>query len=237
MAVVKGTNAGFVTAAPTVDPGDVATIIDTQSMAVKDTAPTAMTVITEIGWWCDNATEETNFEVGLYSHDAGADKPGTRLYVDNTNAKGTGAGWKTVLVAWTIVPGTVYWIAVQVDDTITQTNIDRNTDATRISIKTGSGGLADPWPATSTETTWARALYALVEAGATYVDISGTIASVSALSGTLTLDTQVNISGVIAAASSLTGGLILSSNWQIGSEIPTKRLIEIGNNALWYEDI
>ena len=75
----------------------------------------------------------------------------------------------------------------------------------------------------------------------TYVDISGIIAGTSDLSGTLTLSTQVNIAGTIAGISTVGGvlgaELILSSDWQIGDEIPTKRLIQIGNNALWYEDI
>ena len=61
MALVKGTNCGFVTVAPTTDPtGGGATTIDQTSQALKDTSPVGATVITEIGWWCNNATEESN---------------------------------------------------------------------------------------------------------------------------------------------------------------------------------
>jgi len=126
MAVTIGTNAGFVAVAPVDDPTGNATIaLDTNAWATKDTSPADIVKITEIGWWCDNATEEANFEVGLYNHDAGSDTPDDLLFSDTVNAKGTDAGWKTVSVNWSIDPSTVYWIAVQLDDTATATNIDR----------------------------------------------------------------------------------------------------------------
>lgn len=161
MAVVLGTNAGFVTEAPTADPSGTGTYIDFQACAVKDTSDATADRITEVGWWCDTATAEANFEIGLYAHDSGNDKPGSQLYADIVNAKGVTTGWKTVTVNWSIDPSTIYWIALQVDNTPTATDIDRNSDATRISIKTTSGALADPWPSESTETVWARAIYAL----------------------------------------------------------------------------
>lgn len=127
MALVLGTNCGFVTVAPTDDPAAGGNVADAYSMVTRDTAPAGAIRITEIGWWCDNATEEANFEVGLYAAD-GAVVPGeagTRLYVDDTNAKGTTAGWKRVTgLNWTITAGTAYWIAVQLDDTATATIID-----------------------------------------------------------------------------------------------------------------
>jgi len=123
MGLVKGTNCGFVTEAPTGDPVESSQVMDTTSRALKDTSPAGAGRITEIGWYCENATEESNFEVGLYSDNAGV--PQTRLYVDNTNAKGTGLGWKTVSVDWEISAETIYWIAVQLDDTASPTNIDR----------------------------------------------------------------------------------------------------------------
>jgi len=125
MALVLGTNCGFVTSAPTDDPsGDATVNMDTMCNAQKDTSPATAAKVTEIGWWSNNATEESNFEVGLYS-DAGAGEPELRLQVDDTNAKGTTAGWKKVTVNWTISPSTIYWLAVQLDDTSTNTVIDR----------------------------------------------------------------------------------------------------------------
>ena len=115
MAIVLGTNCGFVTVSPTDDPEAAGNAISNTSKAVKGTVPAGMTKITEVGWWCANASQEINFEVGLYSHDAGNDKPDNRLYVDATNAKGTVGGWKKVTVDWDVTPETIYWIAVQVD--------------------------------------------------------------------------------------------------------------------------
>lgn len=133
MTVVLGTNAGFVTVAPTTDPASAQTVtIDTTARVVKDTSPSTAVKITEVGWWCDNATEESNFEVGLYAAD-GAVVPGeagTRLFVSATNAKGTTSGWKVVSsLNWTISGSTAYWIGVQVDDTATATITDNRTSA------------------------------------------------------------------------------------------------------------
>lgn len=165
MAVTLGINAGFVTEAPVADPGGSNQTVDGYRFATKDTSPAELTKITEIGWWCDNATQETNFEVGLYVHDAENDEPSTRLFVDNTNAKGTDAGWKTVAVDWTITPETIYWIAVQVDNVATATKIDYNPTASsgRYAVQSGIN-LPDPFTSGS-EVSWAMAIYALVEAG------------------------------------------------------------------------
>ena len=121
MALVLGTNCGFVTTAPTSNPSSSTTPTDFQANAIRDTSPSDVIKITEIGWWCNNATQAANFEVGLYS-DTGNDEPEVRLFVDNTNAKGTtGEVWKTVAVDWTISASTVYWIAFQLDNTATAT--------------------------------------------------------------------------------------------------------------------
>jgi len=122
MALVKGTNCGFVTTAPTTDPAANDQAFDNKAFAFKDTSPATAAKITEIGWYCDNTTEAANFEVGLYSPDGLV--AGTRLYIDTTNAKGAAAGWKTATVAWDISESTVYWIAVSLGNTATTTNIN-----------------------------------------------------------------------------------------------------------------
>jgi len=124
MAVVLGTNSGFVSAAPVDDPAGTNLAHDNWATVTKDTSPLTAAKITEIGWWCDTASEEGNFEVALYAAD-GAVVPGeagTRLYIDATNAKGTTAGWKTVAVDWAISESTVYWIGVSLADVATTTN-------------------------------------------------------------------------------------------------------------------
>lgn len=125
MAVTIGTNAGFVTVAPTADPAGNNGSMDNGARVTKDTSPATAAKVTEIGWWCDNATEAANFEVGIYAAD-GAVVPGeagTLLHVSRTNAKGTTSGWKRVTgLDWAISPNTVYWIGVQLDNTATLTN-------------------------------------------------------------------------------------------------------------------
>ena len=126
MALVIGTNCGFVTTAPTSDPtGSNNAGMDTRAWALKVTAPVTSVVVTEIGWWVGNATEEANFEVGIYDHNSGNDKPGNLLTgVSRTNAKGTTSGWKKSSVNISITAGTTYWIAAQLDNTSTQSTID-----------------------------------------------------------------------------------------------------------------
>ena len=121
MALTIGTNAGFVTSTPTGNPDGTSSTADTRSNATKDTSPSTAVKIIEIGWYAEDATEEANFEVGLYS-DAGNDEPETRLFIAATNAKGTGAGWKSATVDWEINENTVYWMSVQCDDTATRTD-------------------------------------------------------------------------------------------------------------------
>ena len=131
MAIVNGTNSGFVTTAPTSDPaGALNYATDVRVFAIKDDAPATAATITEIGWWCDNATEEANFEVGIYAHDSVNNRPdGLLAGASQTNAKGTGAGWKTATVNISVTAGTTYWIAYQLDDTATATNSDYTVDA------------------------------------------------------------------------------------------------------------
>jgi hypothetical protein len=148
MAVVLGTSSGFVTTAPTSDPTGTGYPADANAFVSKDTSPATATKITEIGWWANTATAETNFEVGLYAAD-GAVVPGeagTRLYVANTNAKGTTSGWKVVSVDWDISPSTAYWLALQVDDTVSTTEADiALTGGNGVDIKNTQTTLTDPF--------------------------------------------------------------------------------------------
>jgi len=127
MALVLGTNCGFVTEAPVDDPtGNIDFNTRYRATNLPNTSPATAVKITEIGWWSGTATNECNFEVGLYAAD-GAVVPGeagTRLYVDDTNAKGTDAGWKRVTVDWVISSNTLYWLAIQVDGSFPSVALD-----------------------------------------------------------------------------------------------------------------
>jgi len=257
MAVVLGTNAGFVTVAPIADPNGNNQNCDTWALASKDTSPAVLTKISEVGWYCNAATEESNFEIGLYAHDVGNDKPAARLYVTATNAKGTSAGWKTAAVDWTIVPETIYWIAVQLDDTATTTSTDASasTGGYRFSYKTAQTTLTDPWGASNEQANYALATYALVEEGDAPSELLGTIVAESTTSGGLS--GTFNLAGTIANSTSVSGifrnttvgivgiitdtttvsGVLRYTAVNVKEQKVYRRLVAVGNDILYYEAI
>ena len=186
MALVLGTNCGFVTTAPTADPtGQAQYTIDNSGRAVKVVTTDAIT-ITEIGWYCPVATEESNYEVGIYSDKSTPSVPETLLEVSRTNAKGTDAGWKVVTgLNWALAASTSYWLAVQVDNTATTTTIDNQqnlSDSYIISQDTSLSTLPDTWVAASAYTKELLAIYAFYEAPAgtnMQVNIDDTMKDVS----------------------------------------------------------
>ena len=165
MALVKGTNCGFVTIAPSSDPvGDGTEPVDGYSWAFKADTPANATKVTEIGWWCDNATEAADFEVGIYAHDAGDDEPGA-LLISSSVAKGTTAGWKKKTgLNLSVDPSTTYWIAFQVDATATATDTDYTTDAGESRDWVNSTtNLPSPWGDSNASLGRLFAVYAVVE--------------------------------------------------------------------------
>ena len=237
MALVLGTNCGFVTVAPVADPSGTASNSDAYARAIKHVAPVGAAIVTEIGWWSDNYSVETNFEVGLYSHDAGNDKPLNRLYVDNTNAKGTAAGWKTVAVNWAITAGTTYWIAIQIDSHTGDTKIDyADVGAPSRASTVAAASLANPWAAGGFENAgYNFSIYAVYHVPV-YSELSGTIAGVGAMSGNLSSDSISELSGTIAGVGAMSGNLG-SVLVDISSNINYKRLVAAGSNGFYYEDI
>ncbi len=164
-ALSDGTNCGFVAVAPTADPAGSNGGIDTVARGSKFTSPSGATKITELGWYCDNATEAANYQIGLYNHDSGNNRPSTQIYSSGDVAKGTGAGWKVATgLNITITPSTIYWIAVQLDDTATQTlyNNGSSTSAYTIASKNAQTSLPSPWGTSdATNNTLLAAYYAL----------------------------------------------------------------------------
>ena len=192
MAVVIGTNSGFVTTAPTADPAASATVIDNLAMAISDVTPSLTGSVSEIGWWCANSTQETNFEVGIYE-DNGSNLPGDLISSYTTNAKGTGSGWKRVTVNIPLSADTQYWIAIQVDDTATTTFVDFTALAQRRSIDNSSTQLVDPWVNDGISTGNAMAIYAVVEtlviAQSTSIDFNNGLITTAKLTATFTGNT------------------------------------------------
>jgi len=168
-ALVLGTNCGFVTEAPTGDPGGYTSNTDNFAAAIKDVSSVGAGKIVEIGWYCVNPTEESNFEVGLYDHDAVGDDAEDLLYVERTNAKGTDAGWKRVTgLNWEIDADTIYWIAIQLDETDTITTQRMAiSGGLRIQSRTNRATLPSPWGSPNTDAEgWLYSIYAVWEEGA-----------------------------------------------------------------------
>jgi hypothetical protein len=166
MAVEIGTNAGFVIVAPVDDPSGLGTRqVSAYSRAQQDTSPAGSDLyVDEIGWWCDNATEEANWEAAIYD-DTGSNIiqniVGTK---SGTNAKGTAAGWKRANGLYIPIPAeTLLWVAIQVDETTTVTNIDYSVGGARYVYYSGATTLEDPFYGASYSTSGPLAIYAVVK--------------------------------------------------------------------------
>ncbi len=119
--VVIGTNAGFVETAPSANPSGTNLATDTVARAIRHTSPLNASKVTEIGIYIDNATQDADMELGIYDHDVGNDRPGN-LLGSVTIQKGTSSGWISSAVDIAIGSETIYFIAIQLDDTATTTN-------------------------------------------------------------------------------------------------------------------
>lgn len=164
MGLVNGTNCGFVLARPVGDPvGAAQKDADTRALATKSVAPAGAAAITEIGVWFSNASAETTYQLGLYSHHAGTNKPETRLARTGDLTKPLNyTGWKYTAVALPITAATTYWVAVQIDDTPTDTKIDYdNGGGTGGNEATGQTELAEPWGGSETWAAFEFAIYAV----------------------------------------------------------------------------
>jgi len=168
MALVKGTNCGFVTVAPVADPAASNEVLDTRAHGLKDVAPAGAVRVTEIGWWCDTASEAADFDVGIYSHDAVNDRPNVLIGSSVNNPKGLTAGWKVISgLNIAITPGTIYWIGVQLDDTATATNHNyQATTGEKRDYKASQTSLPNPWGASTLTAARLVSSYALIEISA-----------------------------------------------------------------------
>lgn len=127
MAVSLGSNAGFVLSRPTSDPLGTNSKADEWANVTKDISPSRNYKIVEMGWYCDNATADANFQLGLYDSLGVGDSAGSLLFSSETN-KGTSAGWKTISsLNYQITPLTYYWLGMQLDATATPTNMNEAT--------------------------------------------------------------------------------------------------------------
>jgi len=164
MAIIKGTNAGFVTAAPSGDPAASATVLENIAWGLKDTCPADVDIITQVGWYCSLDSGEVDYEVGLYSHDSGNNEPDALLSSSTGHTKANGAtGWQIVSgLSWSVTPGTIYWIGLQVDNILGSTATDYANGQTKYARKLAASSLPDPFNAFDTADK-ILSVYALVE--------------------------------------------------------------------------
>lgn len=183
MALVLGTNCGFVTTAPTADPdGYLSDIIDTRTLGLKLTSPGSNAIITEMGWYTPSSTSDVNFEMGIYSYDDINDLPLNLLGVSRTNSKGTGPGWKvTTGLSIPINANTVYYLATYVENTTPSTNIDFSVqDGTaKFEYMFGQTTLPDEWVDANEYGSYNIAAYAVYE----IVEATNNVSNVSSISG------------------------------------------------------
>ena len=127
MALVLGTNVGFVTVAPTADPGAASVTADARAYSFMGTSPGMNIIVTEVGWYVDAANPGSagDFMVGIYSDD-GTDEPNELLGSSILTAKGTSGGWVGGSVNIGLSANTNYWLAFSLENTssFTQTNRD-----------------------------------------------------------------------------------------------------------------
>jgi hypothetical protein len=163
MAVVMGTNAGFVTSSPSADPAGSTSAQDYRSSALKDTTPDEAVTVTEIGWYADNATEDANWEAAIYTDDGSGNNPDEIVDSDITNDKGTDAGWKKCTgLNIALDANTVYWIAVQCDDTSTDTDTNWSSGSELWDRINNSSALPGTWGTSDTNfTIYIPSIYAV----------------------------------------------------------------------------
>jgi len=145
MGVVVGVNSGFVTVAPVDDPESSSYVaLDSRSLVDAHTSPANAITITEMGFWCRDATEAANFKLGLYAYSEGAF--GELLYSTEFTAKGTSAGWiKVTGLSWAISENTIYGLGISLENTATTTNLDTGGPASAPILSEYS--FTDPLPA------------------------------------------------------------------------------------------
>lgn len=188
MALTKGTNCGFVATAPTGDPdGNDFDQIDNRTSALKDTSSVGTTKITEIGFYVNNATDAGNCDVGIYTHDSGNNDPDSLVGSSGEFAKGTSAGWKVATgLNISVSESTTYWIAANLDNTTTRTDIDWQSGSTGnvVCRDFSTDILNDPFDTNSTSNNFLCAIYAveLAETGTNMqVNVSDSWKEISAM--------------------------------------------------------
>lgn len=168
MAVVIGTNAGFVAGptAPSADPDASTWTITEYAQATQDTSPGTGYAVTEMGLWIHLAMGAVGGALGIYSNDASTnpDRPNVLLASENISIGADDDGvWKTADVSWSCLDG-LHWVAYQADSG-TNTYTDASAIGGSLSVeKSGQSSLPDPYGAPTNDYAYGLAVYALYSA-------------------------------------------------------------------------
>ena len=166
MALVKGTNCGFVAARPVADPVGTTLGVGTRATSFKDVAPATTVRVIEIGYWNDEVggTGNQSGEVGIYEDDAGNARPGALIASVNFNS-GDGQDWVFSACDIAITEGNTYWIALFVSSVGSDSNftatVGENTE-----IRIGQASLPNPWGLSTFSQAWLSSIYAIWDVAA-----------------------------------------------------------------------
>lgn len=174
MAVVIGTNAGFVTSAPSADPEVIATVFDGQARMWLFTSPAGdNNQITSMGAYISTADaggDDRDLYFLVYEDNGSQTAPGN-LAFSTTITRGAGIGWKTVSgLEWAITASTNYWLGVAMASHAGSTAVDQDSAGSqKVRAETSWTTPSDPWGGASTgddsNTGAVYAIYAEAAAG------------------------------------------------------------------------
>jgi len=146
MALVIGTNCGFVTVAPTTNPDVGGLPIDYYARATKFTSPVGEQTITEMGWFLNGNPGDPGeeWQLGIYNDNGG--KPGT-LLASATGIIGVAATWQVASsFEYVVASETDYWLAAVQAASSPQTDCAWfETGGDDYSLDLNTDTLANPW--------------------------------------------------------------------------------------------
>lgn len=140
--------------------------------------------------------------------------------------------------AYSLSSGTKYAIVVRATSANSSNRIFLRADSSSPSY--GGGNLVI---SSNAGTSWSNAstwdvVFKTYESDVEYVELSGTIAAESVVEDAdLEIDTYISLSGTIAAVSEVENASLGFTAVSLGESVATKRVVAVGNNQLWYEDI
>jgi hypothetical protein len=182
MALALGTNCGFVPSTPSSDPGGTEMFfVQVGINKVKGivcVSPTGTYTATEIGAWLYGTYSSSNYEVGLYSNQGGAnywDWYPNVLLASATGLSTTANGdqWYPGTISYELTSATLYWIVLQLDACASGTVYGQldNLEGTDRSGTWDGTTLPATWSAGKNNTDGTYAIYALYEAAASGLSI------------------------------------------------------------------